>query len=202
MQIKITALASFFFLAAVPLHTEAATEQFLAIVGTWSGDDSYRVDCPTCDTDDLSFNSFYISTADTLSIELASDPCPPGEPGVTYYDYTLLSYYSGPWNDPGVADLDLPSPYREQRGKMGVYYADGGKWEFNHVVTYLRIWDEKKKEYQEGEYRAFGGTPMYFPPRWEREIKMFAGWLALGLGHWDRDVGDDLYEGIYRRVDE
>ena len=156
MQTKTTVLAAFFLLAGcsadnptAPLpaskHIEAEAEQcptpLLGIVGTWAGNDSYRVACPTCDD-----SREIIYTADTLSIEFAPDPNPPGEPGVTYYDYTLLSYYSPrTWDDPGIADLDLPSLYREQRGKIGVYYADGGKWAFNHVVTYRRIWDEEKR---------------------------------------------------------
>ena len=205
MQIKATALAAFLLLAgcnadnptvSLPAskHIEAEAEQcpipLLGIVGTWAGSDSYRVDCPTCDN---SFGGEYIYTADTLSIGFAPDPYPPGEPGVTYYDYTLLSYYSpSTWDDPGLADLDLPSLYREVRGKMGVYYADGGTWAFNHIVTHSRIWDEETKEYYE-EYRSSS-------PSWDHEIKMFAGWLVLG--RWDRDSWGDLYEENYKRVDD
>ena len=176
-------------------YSEAEAEQcpmpILGITGTWSGQGWFEVYCPACERSSYKI----ISTADTLRIELASDPNPTGEPGVTYYDYTLLSYYSpSEWDDPALADLGLPS-LSERRGKMGVYYADGGKWAFNHVVIYRRIWDEEKKEYQEGEYQAFGlGTPLYNPPSWDHEIKMFDGWLALW---WEGDSDDN-----YERVDE
>ena len=141
MQIKATALAAFLLLAgcsadnptaSLPAskHIEVEVEQcpipLLGIVGTWAGVDFYSVDCPTCDN-----SREYISIADTLSIEFAADPYPPGEPGVTYYGYTLLSSYSPrTWDDPGLADLDLPSSYREVRGKMGVYYGRilCGRW--------------------------------------------------------------------------
>ena len=186
-------------------YSETEAEQcpmpILGITGTWSGQSWLGV----------------ISTADTLRIELASDPNPTGEPGVTYYDYTLLSYYSpSEWDDPALADLGLPSLYSERRGKMGVYYADGGKWAFNHTGTYFRIWDEETKEYKEGSW-LFGGfyqedletlsTWMKWGldtwlewgllntwPVWGLEIKMFDGWLALG---WEGDSDDN-----YERVDE
>ena len=205
MQIKATALAAFLLLAgcnadnptaSLPAskHIEAEAEQcpipLLGIVGTWAGSDSYRVDCPTCDN---SFGGESIYTADTLSIGFAPDPYPPGEPGVTYYDYTLLSYYSpSTWDDPGLADLDLPSLYREVRGKMGVYYADGGTWAFNYIETYSRIWDEETKEYEEDRRLSW--------PRWNHEIKMFAGWLFLG--HWNFDRSGTLSDERYKRVDE
>ena len=179
-------------------YSEAEAEQcpmpILGITGTWSGQSWFEVDCPACD----GWSSYEdISTADTLRIELASDPNPTGEPGVTYYDYTLLSYYSlSEWDDPALADLGLPSLYSERRGKMGVYYADGGKWAFNHTVTYFRIWDEETKEYK--GRRLFGDFYQVFEarfwPRWGLEIKMFDGWLALG---WEGDSDDN-----YERVDE
>ena len=119
MQTKATVLAAFFLFAGcnadnptAPLpaskHIEAEAEQcpipLLGIVGTWAGNDRGRVYCPTC-----GFGGNSITTTDTLSIEFASDPYPPGEPGVTYYDYTLLSYYfPSDRDDPGLADLDLP----------------------------------------------------------------------------------------------
>ena len=80
---------------------------------------------------------------------------------------------------------------------MGVYYADGGKWAFNHVVTYSRIWDEEKGEYWEGLF-----LPLYSPPSWDHEIKMFAGWLSLGS--WDFDLWGvyDNSHKLYKRVDE
>ena len=75
-------------------HTEAEAEQcpmpILGIAGTWSGRSRFGVDCPACDGWS---RREYISTADTLRIEFAPDPNPTGEPGVTYYDFTLLSYY-------------------------------------------------------------------------------------------------------------
>ena len=98
--------------------------------------------------------------------------------------------------------MDLPSPYREVRGKMGVYYADGGTWAFNHIVTHSRIWDEETKEYNEGHNWGIGVKlflPLYPPPSWANEIKMFAGWLVLG--RWDRDRGT-LSDERYKRVDE
>ena len=175
-------------------RTEAAVEPcpmpILGIAGTWAGYSSSRVDCPACD----GWSSWEdIRTADTLRIELAPDPNPTGEPGVTYYDYTLLSYYSpSDWDDPALADLGLPSLYSERRGKMGVYYADGGKWAFNHIETYFRLWDEETKEYK--GRRLFGDFYEDFEtrtrPRWGLEIKMFDGWLALG---WE--------SGDYERVD-
>ena len=75
---------------------------------------------------------------------------------------------------------------------MGVYYADGGKWAFNHIETYFRLWDEETKEYK--GRRLFGDFYEDFEtrtwPRWGLEIKMFDGWLALG---WE--------SGDYERVD-
>ena len=176
-------------------RTEAVAEQcpmpILGIAGTWSGQGRFSVDCPACD----GWGSEYISTADTLQIELAPDPNPTGEPGVTYYDYTLLSYYSpSDWDDPALADLGLPSLYSERRGKMGVYYADGGKWAFNHTETYNRIWNEETKEYEDWAWKS--------RPDWGFEIKMFDGWLALG---WKLDTslfGDGgYYDDDYERVD-
>ena len=105
-----------------------------------------------------------------MRIEFAPDPNPAGEPGVTYYDYTLRSYYLPSDGD----DLDWPNFLEEERGKMGVYYADGGTWAFNHTVTYIRTWDEETKEYEEWEP---------YSPRWDLEIKMFDGWLALGWNY-------------------
>ena len=159
----------------------------LGIAGTWAGYSSSRVDCPACD----GWSSWEdIWTADTLRIELAPDPNPTGEPGVTYYDYTLLSYYfPSDRYDPALADLGLPNLYSEQRGKMGVYYADGGKWAFNHAVTYVRIWDEE-----------WGP----FLPSWGLEIKMFDGWLDLGWEPLLWRSGGYLWEdlGYYKRVDD
>ena len=178
-------------------YSEAEAEQYpmpiLGIAGTWVGQSSFSVDCSACD----GWGSEYIRTVDTLRVEFAPDPNPTGEPGVTYYDYTLLSYYSpSEWDDPALADLGLPSLYSEQRGKMGVYYADGGKWAFNHTGTYFRIWDEETKEYK--GRRLFGDFYQDFEtrtwPRWGLEIKMFDGWLALG---WEGDSDDN-----YERVDE
>ena len=160
-------------------YSEAETEQcpmpILGIAGTWARQDS----------------SGFI-TADTLRIEFAPDPNPTGEPGVTYYDFTLLSYYyPSDGDDPGLADLlALAQPlWGERRGKMGVYYADGGKWAFNYTITYARVWNTRTKEYLEG-------GP--FPPHWGFEIKMFDGWLVLG---WDYDDDDGRRYG-YERVDE
>ena len=171
-------------------RTETAAEPcpmpILGIAGTWAGYSSSRVDCPACD----GWSSWEdIWTADTLRIELAPDPHPTGEPGVTYYDYTLLSYYSSSeWDDPALADLGLPSLYGEQRGKMGVYYADGGEWAFNQTVTYVRIWDEE-----------WGP----FLPNWSLEVKMFDGWLDLGWEPLLWRSGGYLWEasGYYKRVD-
>ncbi len=185
-------------------RTEAVAEQcpmpILGIAGTWSGQGRFSVDCPACD----GWGSEYISTADTLRIELAPDPNPTGEPGVTYYDYTLLSYYSpSDWDDPALADLGLPSLYSERRGKMGVYYADGGKWAFNHIGTYFRMWDVETKEYK-GEktlelldLRVFDEIETKTRPSWDHEIKMFDGWLALG---WESGDGGYYYDD-YERVD-
>ena len=179
-------------------RTEAAVEPcpmpILGIAGTWVGQNLFRVDCPACDGD-----RGYIDTVDTLRIELAPNPNPTGEPGVTYYDYTLLSYYSpSEWDDPALADLGLPSLYGEQRGKMGVYYADGGKWAFNHIETYFRLWDEETKEYK--GRRLFGDFYEDFEtrtrPRWGLEIKMFDGWLALGWESGERGYYDDNYERV------
>ena len=188
-------------------HTEAEAEQcpmpILGIAGTWAMQASY-----------------YFSTVDTLRIEFASDPNPTGEPGVTYYDYTLLSHYSpSDRDDPRLADLLAQPLWCEERGKMGVYYADGGTWAFNQTVTYIRIWNAETKEYAEAE------GP--FAPLWGLEIRMFDGWLLLGrddyafenivgLGRLVRYQGwllwnDDLnyflndflsYSGRYKRVDE
>ena len=191
-------------------YSEAEAEQcpmpILGIAGTWVGQSSFSVDCSACD----GRGSEYIRTVDTLRVEFAPDPNPTGEPGVTYYDYTLLSYYSpSERDDPALADLGLPSLYSERRGKMGVYYADGGKWAFNHTGTYFRIWDEETKEYKEGSW-LFGKfyqedletwlewglleAEISAWPGWGLEIKMFDGWLALG---WEGDSDDN-----YERVDE
>ena len=181
-------------------RTEAAVEPcpmpILGIAGTWAGYGSSRVDCPACDG-----GREYIDTVDTLRIELAPDPNPTGEPGVTYYDYTLLSYYSpSDWDDPALADLGLPSLYSERRGKMGVYYADGGKWAFNHIETYFRLWDEETKEYKGRRWGISGDFYEDFEtrtwPRWSLEIKMFDGWLALGWESGDGGYYDDNYERV------
>ena len=154
MQTKAAALAAFLLLAGcnadsptapatVPAskHIEAEAEQcplpLLGIGGTWVGG-SHR------EYGTWGYSEF-ISIADTLRIEFAPDPNPTGEPGVTYYDYTLLSYYlPSDWDD-----FDWPNFLEEQRGKMGVYYADGGTWAFNHTVTYTRRWNGETKEYEE-----------------------------------------------------
>ncbi len=170
--------------------TKAAAEQcpmpILGIVGTWAGQGSTILE--------------NINTADTLWIEFAPDPNPAGEPGVTYYDYTLLSYYSPSDGDDlilaeladmlGLTDLGLPSLLEERRGKMGVYYADGGKWAFNHTVTYIRSWNLE-------EYEEWGGRS---EPSWGHEIKMFDGWLVLQRTWYD--IWDEDYEYEYERVDE
>ena len=176
-------------------YSEAETEQcpmpILGIVGTWVGQGSFRVFCPACD----GWGEERISTVDTLWIELALDPNPTGEPGVTYYDYTLLSYYSpSEWDDPALADLGLPSLYRERRGKMGVYYADGGKWAFNYTETYIRKWHTETKEYYEPWRQR--------SPFWGFELKMFDGWLVL---RWSEDpllCAECYYDAYYERVDE
>ena len=184
-------------------RTEAVAEQcpmpILGIAGTWSGNSWFEVDCPACD----GWGSEYISTADTLRIELAPDPNPTGEPGVTYYDYTLLSYYSPSHSDdPALADLGLPSLYSERRGKMGVYYADGGKWAFNHIGTYFRMWDVETKEYKGKktlellDLRVFDEIETKTRPSWGLAIKMFDGWLALGWESGDGGYYDDDYERV------
>ena len=202
MQTKAVTLATFLLLAGcnadsptapatVPAskHIEAEAEQcplpLLGIGGTWvKGVPRYYGTWEY---------SEYISIADTLRIELAPDPNPAGEPGVTYYDYTLLSYYlPSDWDD-----LDWPNFLEEERGKMGVYYADGGTWAFNHTVTYTRRWNLETKEYEESESKEYEELePEEYEesePSWGLEIKMFDGWLALG---WGRDYFS------YRRVDE
>ena len=73
---------------------------------------------------------------------------------------------------------------------MSVYYADGGKWAFNHIETYNRSWNEATKEYKDGMWK--------FGPDWGFEIKMFDGWLAL---RWERRDGG-YYDDDYERVDE
>ena len=216
MQTKAAVLATFLLLAGcnadsptapatVPAskHIEAEAEQcplpLLGIVGTWVGG-SYR-------EYGYGENRESINTADTLRIEFAPDPNPAGEPGVTYYDYTLLSYYlPSDWDD-----FDWPNFLEEQRGKMGVYYADGGTWAFNHTVTYTRSWNEETKEYEEWQRKEYEEWQLWWQPKeyeewmlwwepsWGLEIKMFDGWLVLGDG-WDDCYLCDYTS--YRRVDE
>ena len=128
--------------------TEASAEQcpmpILGIVGTWARQTPMS---------SIHFSSVF-SAADTLRIEFASDPSPTGDPGVTYYDYTqLLYYFPSARDDPSIVEAfgDLAKPFLwwEQRGKMGVYYADAGKWAFNYTVTYSRFWNAETKEYVE-----------------------------------------------------
>ena len=208
MQTKAVALATFLLLAGcnadsptapatVPAskHIEAAAEQcplpLLGIVGTWVGGSSREYGTSW-------ENREFISIADTLRIELAPDPNPAGEPGVMYYDYTLLSYYlPSDWDD-----LDWPNFLEEERGKMGVYYADGGTWAFNHTVTYTRRWNVETKEYEEEsepkeyeEWELSWGLADEWEPSWGLEIKMFDGWLVLGWGWEQADIS-------YRHVDE
>ena len=209
MQIKAAALATFLLLAGcnadsptapatVPAskHIEAAAEQcplpILDIVGTWVR--GSRREYGTWEYGE------YINITDTLRIEFAPDPNPAGEPGVTYYDYTLLSYHL----PSDLDDLDWPNFLEEKRGKMGVYYADGGTWAFNHTVTYTRRWNGETKEYEEAsepkEYEGLElswGLAGEWEPSWGLEIKMFDGWLALGW--YCFDCG---YIYIYMRVDE
>ena len=175
--------------------TEVAVEQcpmpILGIAGTWAR--------PLLSWD--SDAERYVILADTLRIEFAPDPNPAGEPGVTYYNFTLLSYALEPPRDLDLSnvrrtrwDSELadflalalaPPLLSEVRGKMGVYYADGGTWAFNYVQTYSRRWSSGTKEYIE-----FEG-----PGRrhWGNEVKMFNGWLVLG---W---VAEDVE---YKRVDQ
>ena len=207
MQTKAVALATFLLLAGcnadsptapatVPAskHIEAEAEQcplpLLGIEGTWVGG-SHR---------EYGTGEYRgtISIADTLRIEFAPDPNPAGEPGVTYYDYTLLSYYLPlDWED-----LDWPNFLAEQRGKMGVYYADGGTWAFNHTVTYTRRWNGETKEYEEEsepkeyeEWESSWAPHGEWEPSWGLEIKMFDGWLVLW---WDYSGYSD---SSYRRVE-
>ena len=86
---------------------------------------------------------------------------------------------------------------------MGVYYADGGKWAFNHIGTYFRMWDVETKEYK-GEktlelldLRVFDEIETKTRPSWDHKIKMFDGWLALG---WESGDGGYYYDD-YERVD-
>ena len=175
--------------------TEVAVEQcpmpILGIAGTWAKmEHSWDSDTERS-----------IILADTLRIELAPDPNPTGEPGVTYYNFTLLSYaMEPPWDldlsnasyfrwDSELADfLDLaldPPLLSKVRGKMGVYYADGGTWAFNYVETYRRWWLSGTKEYAEREGPG--------RRRWGNEVKMFDGWLVVG---W-------VFEDVeYKRVDQ
>ena len=207
MQTKAVALATFLLLAGcnadsptapatVPAskHIEAAAEQcplpLLGIVGTWVRGSSREYGT-------REYREF-ISITDTLRIEFAPDPNPVGEPGVTYYDYTLLSYYFPSDRD----DLDWPNFLEEERGKMGVYYADGGTWAFNYTVTYTRRWNGETKEYEEAsepkeyeEWELSWGLAAAWDPSWGLEIKMFDGWLVLGWGWESADRS-------YRRVDE
>ena len=179
-------------------YTEAEAEQcpmpILGIAGTW-------VELGGPSREYVVLNGGYIITADTLWIEFAPDPNPAGEPGVTYYDYTRLSYFPpSDGDDLGLAELDLPSLYREERGKMGVYYADSGKWAFNRTVTHIRGWNEETKEYEEWwepkEYEE--EEPDWLS--WGHEIKMFDGWLVLG--HWWDNGWGSYLDVSYRRVDE
>lgn len=152
--------------------TETAAEQcplpILGIEGTWARSSSAGVYCPNCEPDWED-----VGTADTLRIALAPDPNPAGEPGVTYYDYTRLVYYSPSAEDnPALADLELPSLLGEVHGTMGVYYAGDRKWAY-HETAHARAWDGKKKEYVD-----IGSSS----PRWGLEIKMFDGWLVLDWG--------------------
>lgn len=165
-------------------RTEAAVEQCpmptLGIVGTWAKQGSA--------SSGTGIGNLTFSTADTLRIEFAPDPNPTGEPGVTYYEYTELLYYSPSDGDDPELLVDLlgqPSPlWREEHGKMGVYYAGDGEWAFNSITTYSRIWNPITKEYEEWLQSS--------SPWWSREIKMFNGWLFLG---------SEYYNTIYKRVD-
>ena len=176
-------------------RTEAAVEQCpmptLGIVGTWARQGPAWNPSPWA-----SIEPWAVSTADTLRIEFAPDPNPTGEPGVTYYDYTVISYYSPSDGDnPELAEffadlLGQPSPlWGEEHGKMGVYSTGGGEWAFNSITTYFRIWNPITKEYEEWEQSS---SP-WSSPWWSREIKMFDGWLFLG---------QEDYNTIYKRVDE
>ena len=165
----------------VAKRTEAVAEPcpipILGIAGTWAMQTSG------------SFSYGYFSTADTLRIEFASDPNPTDDPGVTYYDYTQLWYYlPSARDDPRVVEAfgDLAKPFLwwEQRGKMGVYYVDAGKWAFNYTVTYSRLWNAETKEYAEAGPSS---------PSWGLEIKMFDEWLDVGWG-WNNNT--------YKRVDD
>ena len=174
-------------------HTESEAEQcpwpVLGIAGTWAG----RTYGYSRLTDELGSRIGTIHTADTLRIELAPDPNPTGEPGVTYFRYTLRKHFDpSPDDDPegAIADLDLPSLLHETSGIMGVYSAGGNKWEFNHITTYLRLWDlwdEEAKEYVEVELKDFF-------PYWGHEIRMFDDWLFVEWWDWQEE------HPLYRRV--
>ena len=186
MQIKATALVAFLLLAgcnadnptsSLPAskHIEAEAEPLLGIMGEWVGSSLYYLECSTCEG-----LSSVIFITDSLSIELAPDPYPPDEPGVTYFNFALRRHHApSSYDDPAIADLGLPSPLSEEIGQLGLYYA-GGTWAFHRIETYRRTWEEGTKEYREDQR---------FWPSWDHEIKMFAGWLLLG-------------SELFKRVDE
>ncbi|MDE2814131.1 MAG: hypothetical protein OXM01_13960 [Gemmatimonadota bacterium] len=168
----------------------------LDITGTWVDWDR------TQGLEELSWNS--VSYADTLRIELADDPNPPSEPGVTHYDYTHLVYYSPSERDSPetievFADLEPPLLLWEYRGKIGVYYdydADGGQWEGFRSINYRRSWDMEIGEYVIDESGWVGAVDMQI---WKFDKWLgFAGWWAPwfsgggGGGGWDN---------FYKRAD-
>ena len=183
--------------------TEVAVEQcpmpILDITGTWV---NLRV---SRDSD----SEREIILADTLRIELAPDPNPTGEPGVTYYHYTLQSYmferprdlytffvgnerWDSEFGDFIALGLDPPL-LSDYRGKMGVYSEGDGTWAFNYARTYGRWWNFRAEEYRSTSDYLLPGEEYESRPRWGNEVKMFDGWLVLW---W-------VFEEVeYKRVDQ
>ena len=144
----------------------------LALVGTWAGTDSRNLWVGT--------DRFWIQTADTLRIALATKPNP--EPNVTYYAYVLTEYFlSSEADTTALADLKGSLLYRRQ-GTLGVFSRNDGSWGYHHTYDWVD-WDETERTAR----------------HWDKGLRLFDGWLVLD--DWRYDSSKIAFVGrTYSRV--
>ena len=160
----------------------------LIIEGIWRGRDSYRIKCSSCEEEMVE-----VSATDVLRLSFAPASSSVGEPGVIHYNYELLSYYDpSSRNFLNLAHPDLPFPFREQRGKMGIYPVDGNMWNLNHLIHSVKTWDSTIQGYEE----FVGG----FSPEWGVEIRLFDG--VLLFQQWSHTRWFDFGDREYYRLDD
>lgn len=172
----------------VQANLESCLPPQLIIEGIWRGQESYYIKCSTCEDETIE-----IRAVDILYLSFAPDSTSIGEPGVVHYDYELLSYY-----DPyarsllGLVHPDLPFPFREQHGRMGIYRTSTGMWNLNHLIHSTKTWDSTIEDYEEFED--------VFSPEWGVEIRRFDG--VLLFQEWSHTRWYDYGDREYYRIGE